>query len=284
MDTLEMQHLYLEFLQLRESAREAKEYGIYPHTHDPIIAKYSFCNINREHDRVTQWIKANVRDNPRIQNVTAMAVNVSIARIFNDPSTFEAVGWPDHNMTIDDLAAKIAKMQAVGKRVFRGAYMMPSHGTPNQLKMPPAVYYLNAAKQLIGKHFHKGQSLEEACNLVLQVHGFGPFLANQITTDLRYTKWYKNAPDWNTFVLGGPGTSRGLCRYFGEPMRIDKPQSWIHPRLMQVREHVAMQLGSPFSDYFLDPNNISNSFCEFDKYARVFLGEGRVNRMYKTKP
>lgn len=280
MDTLTTQHLYLEFLQLREQAREAKEFGIYPHTHDPIIAKYSFCNINREHDRVTQWVKANIRDNPRIQNLTAMVVHVAIARIFNDPATFDGLKTP---YNIEDVRNHVAKLQAAGKRVFRGAYMMPSHGTVEQLRTAPAVYYLDAARQLIGKQFHKGQSLEEACKQILSVHGFGPFLANQITTDLRYTKWYKNAPDWSTFVLGGPGTSRGLCRYFGEPLRIDKPQSWIHPRLMQVRGHVAMQLGQPFSDYFLDPNNVSNSFCEFDKYARVFLGEGRVNRTYKNK-
>jgi len=282
MDTLTTQHLYLEFLQLREQAREAKEFGIFPHTHDPIIAKYSFCNINREHDRVTQWVKATVRDNPRIQNVTAMVVTLTIARIFNDPATFEGLKFP--GATIEEIGQHVARLQAAGKRVFRGAYMMPSHGSPTQLKMPPAVYYLDAARQLLGKQFGKGQSLEEACNKILEVHGFGPFLANQITTDLRYTKWYKDAPDWHTFVLGGPGTSRGLCRYFGEPLRIDKPQSWILPRLMQVREHVATQLGSPFAEYFLDPNNVSNSFCEFDKYARVFLGEGRVNRTYKTKP
>lgn len=277
MTTVETQQLYLDFLQAREQAREAKELGIIPHTDDLVLAKFRFCNINREHDRVTRWVKATVRDNPRIQNRTAMVCRIAVARIFNDPATFEGL---KANPSLTEVRDHVMLRQAHGKRVFRGAYMMPSHGSPDQLKTPPALYYLDAATALLGKDWDRAKTLEEACTLVLSVHGFGPFLANQIVTDLRYTKWWAKAPDWHTFVLGGPGTSRGLCRYFGEPLRIDKPQKWIHPRLMQVREHVAMTLGEPFATYFLDPNNVSNSFCEFDKYARVLQGEGRVNRMY----
>lgn len=270
---------YLAFLQARELAREAKEMGIYPHTEDPILANYSFCNINREHDRVTRWVKATVRDHPKIQNATAMVVRVAIARIFNDPATFEGMkGSIDIESTMDHVLA----MQKQGKRVFRGAYMMPSHGALRS--MPPAVYYLGAASQLISLQWGRCKTLEAVCEQILSIHGFGPFLSNQIVADLRYTKWWHKAPDWHTFVLGGPGTSRGLCRLFGEPTNAVKTQHWMHERLMQVRESVGQSLGvSPINDYFLDPNNVSNSFCEFDKYERVRLGEGRLNRLYKTK-
>lgn len=273
---------YVDFLQAREQAREAKEFGIYPHTEDPILAKYSFCNINREHDRVTQWVKATVRDNPRIQNATAMVVRIAIARIFNDPATFEGMVEP---IGIDNTLAHVLERQKQGKRIFRGAYMMPSHGSSTQLKMPPAIYYLEACRRLLGAPWGSIKTLEGACAQILGVHGFGPFLANQIVTDLRYTKWWRHADDWGTFVLGGPGTSRGLCRMFGEPLRIDKNQNWIHERLMIIRQMTLDTLGeSPINTYFLDPNNVSNSFCEFDKYERVRLNEGRLNRFYKTKP
>lgn len=270
---------YLKFLVAREEAREAKELGIFPHSDDPILVKYSFCNINREHDRVTQWVKANVRDNPKIQNVTAMVTTVAIARIFNDPATFEGLDGP---INIENTLAHVLQRQKEGKKVFRGAYMMPSHGTSDQLKTPPAVYYMEAARSLIGLNWARAKTLEQACEMILSVHGFGPFLANQITADLRYTKWWKKAPDWTTFVLGGPGTSRGLCRMFGETLRIDKPQPWIHERLMVIRDMINQLQLTPFTNYFLDPNNISNSFCEFDKYERVRLNEGRLNRHYKS--
>ncbi len=273
---------YWKFLEARELAREAKEFGIFPHSDDPILAKYSFCNINREHDRVTKWVKATVRDNPKIQNATAMVVRIAIARIFNDPATFEGLEEP---IGIDNTLAHVLQRQKDGKRIFRGAYMMPSHGSPDQLKMAPAVYYLEACRKLLGADWGKVKSLEEACVEILGVHGFGPFLANQIVTDLRYTKWFQKAPDWGTFVLGGPGTSRGLCRLFGEPLSINKNQTWIHERLMLVRQMTLDLMGEcPITNYFLDPNNISNSFCEFDKYERARLNEGRLNRFYKTKP
>jgi len=273
---------YIDFIQARELAREAKEFGIFPHTEDPILAKYSFCNINREHDRVTQWVKATVRDNPKIQNATAMVVRVAIARIFNDPATFEGMEEP---INIESTLKHVLQRQADGKRIFRGAYMMPSHGSPDQLKTPPAVYYLDACKKLVGVDWGSCKTLEAVCCQILGVHGFGPFLANQIVTDLRYTKWWAKAPDWQTFVLGGPGTSRGLCRMFGEPLNISKNQNWIHERLMLIREMTHDLLGDcPINEYFLDPNNVSNSFCEFDKYERARLNEGRLNRFYKTKP
>lgn len=277
--TAEMIDRYISFLQAREFAREAKEMGVWPHTEDPILAAFSFCNINREHDRVTQWVKANVRDNRKIQNSTAMVVSIAIARIFNDPATFEGLKGP---LNIENTLAHVLERQKQGKRIFRGAYMMPSHGAKKS--MLPAVYYMEAARQLISVSWGKAKTLEAACGQIMTIHGFGPFLANQITTDLRYTKWWAKAADWNTFVLGGPGTIRGLCRLFQEPLNAQKSQPWVHDRLMLVREITKTVLGvSPINDYFLDPNNISNSFCEFDKYERVRLGEGRLNRHYKTK-
>lgn len=271
---------YLYFIQAREQAREAKEFGIYPHTEDPILTKYSFCNINREHDRVTRWVKATVRDNPRIQNATAMVTRVAIARIFNDPDTFEGMVEP---IGIENTLAHVLKRQAEGKRIFRGAYMMPSHGAKRSVSS--AVYYLDATRQLLGAPWGSIKTLKGACAQILGVHGFGIFLANQITTDLRYTKWWRHAEDWGTFVLGGPGTSRGLCRTFGARVSECQNQNWIHERLMIIRQMTLDTLGdSPINNYFLDPNNVSNSFCEFDKYERVRLNEGKLKRFYKTKP
>lgn len=275
-----MPALYLDFILARDQAREAKELGFNPASDDPILRKYSFCNINREHDRVTRWIKAHVRDNKALKTKTQMVQGIAMARVFNDPEVLEEVLG---DFDPPGVLKRVLARQARGKRIFRGAYMMPSHGSSDQLKMSPAVYYMRAIEQL-GEFSFKGiTTLEGTCSLILTVHGFGPFVANQIITDLRYTKWYKDAPDWETYVLGGPGTSRGLCRYFGEPLRIDKRQDWIHPHLMEVRGHVVEMLGEPFRTYFRDPNNVSNSFCEFDKYARVLLGEGRINRMYIQK-
>ena len=58
--------------QLRQYFRTARErYNIYlsrvandppPWTEDPIFQKYKFCNVFREHDRVTIWLRENWRE------------------------------------------------------------------------------------------------------------------------------------------------------------------------------------------------------------------------------
>jgi hypothetical protein len=276
------QYRFFDFLKARENARMHKEAGVVPHSEDPILQHFSFCNINREHDNVTKYIKANVRDNPVIlrTGVNNMVLNLAVARVFNSPGTLDEIG----HVKPQDLMTRVLKtVQDRQKRkltIFRGAYMMPSHGSPDQLKQPPAEYYLNACATIAKLDFRNVFTLKEAADLLLSVHGFGPFIVNQVVTDLRYTDFYGCAPDWETFVLGGPGTSRGLCRYYGEPLTIGKSQKWMRPRLEEVRNLTAEHAGKVIARYFLDPNNISNSFCEFDKYERVRDG-GALKRLYR---
>lgn len=279
----EVQQLYYKFLELREEARVAKDLGCYPTSQDPAIAQFSFCNINREHDRVTRWVDANVRKAGFGLNVTVHLL--TIARVFNDPEPLtEALAldrWADLPKTMH------ARLKA-GKRVFRGAYMMPSHGSKEQLAMSPIDYYCEAIEAVRKTDFHNCYTLEQVADKILAIHGFGPFLANQIVTDLRYTPHFDKAEDWETFVLGGPGTSRGLCRFHGEPLSIGKSQKWIRPRLFEVRQRIldnllhinVSQHQLNIAEYFQDPNNISNSFCEFDKYMRFTEG-GKLRRLYK---
>src|SRR4249919_3123124 len=63
-----------------------------PWTDDPILRDYRFCNIYREDDKVTVWIRENWRkpnsDDPDLW--FAMCV----ARLFNLPTTLEAIGYP----------------------------------------------------------------------------------------------------------------------------------------------------------------------------------------------
>jgi hypothetical protein len=181
-----------------------------------------------------------------------------------------------------------ARLKA-GKRVFRGAYMMPSHGSKEQLAMSPIDYYCQAAEAVRKTDFRDCYTLEQVAEKILGIHGFGPFLTNQIVTDLRYTEHFPmSTSDWETFVLGGPGTSRGLCRFHGEAPTIGKSQKWMKPRLFEVRQRILDNLLQVhvserqlnIAEYFRDPNNISNSFCEFDKYMRFTEG-GKLRRLYK---
>jgi hypothetical protein len=53
---------FTHFINEREYARLRKEGKVsVARPLDPIIAKYRFCNVRREDDRVTRWIAENWR-------------------------------------------------------------------------------------------------------------------------------------------------------------------------------------------------------------------------------
>ena len=68
----------------REAIRQRKEAGqAWPWTDEPILAVGRFCNVYREHDRVTRWITANIvephRDDPDLWFA------LTLARCINEP-------------------------------------------------------------------------------------------------------------------------------------------------------------------------------------------------------
>ena len=55
-------------------------------------------------------------------------------------------------------------------------------------------------------------SLEETWQGYQKYAGFSGFMAYEVVTDLRHTKWLKNAKDIMTWANPGPGAQRGLNR------------------------------------------------------------------------
>lgn len=51
------------WIRAREAIRLKKEAGAPPPwIEDPILATYRFCNVRREDDLVTRWVRSHVRD------------------------------------------------------------------------------------------------------------------------------------------------------------------------------------------------------------------------------
>src|SRR5262245_5824366 len=83
----------LYWIQEREAIRLRREAGQpAPWTNDPILAAWRFCNVRRECDRVTIWIRDNWREphNDDLDLWFAMAV----ARLVNWPDSLAAIGYP----------------------------------------------------------------------------------------------------------------------------------------------------------------------------------------------
>jgi hypothetical protein len=53
-------HKFIYWIKERETVRNLKEMGLpKPWSIDPVFQVTYFCNVNREHDKVTRWIREN---------------------------------------------------------------------------------------------------------------------------------------------------------------------------------------------------------------------------------
>lgn len=262
------QEKFITFLQLREDMRIHKELigGPGPHSDDPILAAHRFCNINREHDTVTRFIHERFRVPFHQRGKTFMVRQMLFCRIFNEPPTLSVV------CPLEDIASAAEALKAyraAGNKLMRGAYMMPPHGK-HSAGQDLIDHQLENIELATGKQdYSNDTTLAQVAEKLMSVCGIGPFVANQVCTDLRYIPvWGRSWTDWGTFILCGPGTRRGMNRYFER--RLDHPGSdkKFTEDLLAIREEVLPLVSADVKMYYRDPNNLSNSFCEFDKYCR----------------
>ena len=89
--------------------------------------------------------------------------------------------------------------------------------------------------------------------------------------DLKYAQ-LKNATDWDSFAVPGPGSERGLNRVLGRPVNAPwTVKGWIE-ELEKLRPQIRMKIHA---------QDIQNCLCELDKHERVRLGEGRVRPYHR---
>ena len=246
----------INFIRAREQLRTRREDNQTPWTKDPILSRFHFCNIDREHDRITKWVDANVRTKYKMPDLLTQLV---ASRIFNDPDVLADI-LPIR--TEAGLYRALIRRQRQGLKIFRGAYMMTTSG----VSIPSALAFSRVVGRVKAARVPNTDRLEDVASFLQTFRGIGPFLANQVCTDLRYIpggryRWV----DWRTFVLAGPGTRRGLNRLHGRPVRQGQTQKSVYKELMALREY----LHEEFGEVFNDPNNVANSLCEFDKYQRA---------------
>ena len=285
----DIQQLFVRFVEERERVRQLRKAGHpAPWTHDVLLRDYRFCNVNREHDAVTLWVAEHVRNKAKELRWTLAetVAQIHFARTFNEPPVLADVGLlsPKPDATV----RRLAKLVKEGRKVLRGAYLVIPHGSEHRGVHPHE--YFPGVSHALRKAVARVEAttrLEEVADAMLSINGIGDFMANQVVTDLRYVPGFsKRWTDWGTFVLAGPGTRRGLNRYMGAEgglpsgRKFPKMGGDCAPLLLEIRETLRPKLSKEVNEHFRDPNNLSNCFCEFDKYERVFHGEAARLRTY----
>jgi hypothetical protein len=248
-----------------------------PWTKDPILQSYRFCNVHREDDKVTQWIRINWREPHDADQNLWFAMYA--ARIFNNPVTLANVGYP-----VPWIARRHATIKRYaevrGGAVFNGAYRVVSAAR----KGPTASVYcdiLNDVWAVRSKCPKPGASLHDLHRWLVQREGLGSFLAAQVVADVKYQTAWRTAPDWETFAAPGPGSLRGLNRVFGFHTSApwDGGALGWHTNLLLLKKEIdplAIKAGIPP----IHAQDLQNCLCEFDKYERTRLGEGKPRSKY----
>lgn len=275
----------------REAVRIKKDRGdAPPWTDDPIIGKYRFCNVRREDDRVTVWVRNNIRapyaDHPHLWFMLA------IARWVNWPETLaeliaEPGAWPTDERVFAplNLSKALANRAARGEKVFTGAYTINAPSTKGASKID------YVAMTVLGKPWEQREllgdvfggrlgplSLSRAHTYLSKYQGWGPFMTYQVAVDMRFTRYLRDAADIKTWAAAGPGTIRGLNRIAGRRIdcNLDQARALAEMRVLfrTIREETGVDMD--FSD-------VPNILCETDKYLRVMNGEGAPRALYHPR-
>lgn len=258
-----------------------------PWTTDPILSAYRFCNVYRELDTVTIWVRENIRepyaDHPHLWFLLALARQINhpetLAEIFAEANP--AKRW-DPERVRRVMNARAAR----GAKVYTGAYMLyggnnatlgserdkPNFTTKIVLDQPwrARVSVAKAADA----------SLERLHRTLAQFQGWGGFMAYEVVCDARYTRYGERWADINTFAHAGPGAKRGLNRLHGRDVKAGLNDGDALNEMIALLPEVRKVWPRTRDCPKLELREIEHSLCEFDKYERVRLGQGTPRSRY----
>jgi len=231
--------------------------------------------VRREDDRVTRWLKKNWRD-PNWESATFVRAML-LARMVNWPPTLELIGYPKR-WDSQKIIATIEQAAEVGK-AWGAAYVITTCG--KQMSKPLYVVENVCRAVPLGWPLHTGpNTLEALSNSLRAIDGLGAgFLAAQVVADLKNTPLLANAKDWWTWAIPGPGSRRGLAKYFNSIVTPNDHQ-WQEGLKIVIAETqplVTKEIG------MVHAQDWQNCLCEYDKWRRVKDGEGRPKSKYSPE-
>ena len=267
----------------RENIRLKKKFGEpAPWSDNKVMQKTYFCNVDREDDKVTKWIRENWRYNNGPKYYT---VAMAAARLFNLPSTLELIGQPTDifmDQWLSNSSFRLSHLQEQGQKIWNGAYIVSTQGKKVG-KLPHCFNILreiSLSKEILASH----STLQSLHSELIKIKGIGLFIGAQIIADIKNSDHHplQIAPDWWTFSAPGPGSLRGLEWFFEEKVTAKN----YHAKMDE-----ALDLMTPSDETGIDEEimwymcmqNLQNCFCEYDKFMRVTNGTGRSKRHYNGK-
>jgi hypothetical protein len=262
----------------RDAIQRKREAGEpWPWTVDPILRELYSINNHREDDRRTRWTTAHWRtphaDDPDLWFAMVVAAFVNL------PDTLAEIGYPVPWDPERFLAVMAARPKG---RQYGSAYMI--HAGPKGVPKPtyqadkvfaPLWYWRDHLRPKVGER------LAEYFERLSRCRDMGGFMAAQVIADLKYVEPLKSAADWWDWAASGPGSRRGMYRVLGRPLPKDAQNApwragesdWLS-KMHDLGALIAPTLESAGIGR-LHAQDLQNCLCEFDKYERARLGEGK---------
>ena len=247
---------------------------------DPILQQFRFCNVRREDDRVTKWLSEHWRE--PYHDSPNLTIAMVLARMINWPPTLDAIGFPVwwDSAYKQRVLTTMAERKERGEKVWSSAYIVTTCGA----RMDKALYVVEtvcgavAKGNVAPKH---GDTLHAFWTRLRGVPGLGAgFIAAQVVADLKNT--FNNplmeAEDWWDWAAPGPGSIRGLNRFFKLPLSTSPGNQWLM-RMRTMRDKVSPKIPTYLKDT-MSMQDWQNVMCEWDKYERTRHGEGRPRQNY----
>lgn len=256
----------------REAVRIRREEGVAaPWTRDPYMANVRYCNVHREDDKVTRWLRAN----PVYSRPDVPVWVVVLSRMVNRIETLAVLQEAVENDDLGWVKSDLKTLRHDGP-IWGNAYTISTCGK----SMDKVDYVVDHVVQaFMEAHGNEDfTSCREFFDQATCIDGFGSFLAGQVVADLKNIKGHplNTAPDFDTFAVHGPGSLKGLTAFWGTP---------VTPSTFEQRLGAATQLVAPLLCNYVGPihaQDMQNCFCEFSKYIRVMEG-GRARNTYAAK-
>lgn len=266
----------------------------WPWTEDPILRKYHFCNVFREDDKTTRWIRERITEE---LSGPALLGALLIARRINSIPSLEKLtantdllhSWPGSlplwaqevrgllkdQSPLTGRAYRVPTPNNRGLNKLEGLLWCFERDLPRTLKMQIELPRLN--------------TLRRTAKRLQDLNHIGKFVAYEIATDLRHSL-LREAPDIMTWACVGPGAVRGIGQcYHGDAdyyqvgtSRRPKPNpKYEATYLTMVRELLQMSQDPthwPQEWPAWEMREVEHTLCEFDKYERARSSGGAVRR------
>ena len=280
-----------------------------PWTENAILRDSKFTNVYRELDRNSQWQIRNILLDDSLSPVN-LIWKLMVFRFFNNPETFkrgvEWRGWrngiPDwKDYDEDDFVSFIEEVRKSGQNPYTNAYLINSMSAPGKSRdwcytrlVIPTLH--KRIPQLISV-VRNADSPESIITYLKTVPAVADFIAHEFYQDFTYIPRYTDREfmrfTQNDFTNVGPGASVGI-RLIYPNLKTAREQKqaiyWLRDAAEEQLTKIGTLKGDPMGylewdkeskEYKLtDKCNITLHqiemwLCEFQKYWKMMIGEGK---------